>query len=191
MVGIVTASLLLASPDAALKLLTPDEAFEAPPVPPPVVAPPEAAFDAPPAPRWPGITALWLGGGVLTVSTIYGGYTMFDTSRCIDFCSGGPNSAADELQNTGLMVGAGVLTMLAGMGYLAWVQPDEEPRPKSPGYVALSTGITQLLGGVFRYLMVSDAEPFGSWERRSAGIVIGAGAVALAAGIVWLAWAAH
>jgi hypothetical protein len=191
MVGFVTAALLLASPDAPLKPLTADEAFEAPPGPPPAVAPPEAAFETPPAPRWPGIMALWLGGGVLTVSTLYGGYTALDTARCIDFCPSGSSNTADELQNTGLMVGAGVLTMLAGMGYLAWVQPDEEPRPKSPGYVAVSTGITELIGGVFRYLMVSDAEPFLSAERRSVGIVIGSGAVALAAGIVWLAWAAH
>ena len=52
-------------------------------------------------------------------------------------------------------------------------------------------GVTQVVGGVVRGLMISDVEPFLSAERRSAGVIIGSGVVALAAGIVWLAWAAH
>jgi hypothetical protein len=189
MVAIVTAALLLASPDELRRPLTPDEAFEAPPPTPPAVAPPDAAFDTPPAPRWPGILAQWVGGTVLTVSTFYGGVTAAETALFTGPVGQVRGRQAESLINTGLLVGGGVIAMLAGMGYLAWVQPDEEPRPKSPGYVALNTGVTEIIGGVMRYLMVSDVEPFLSAERRSAATIIGSGAVAVAAGIVWLIWA--
>jgi hypothetical protein len=186
MVGMLTAALLVAEPELR-KPLPPDVAFEAAAVP---IPGPEDAFEAPPAPRWPGSLAMWFGGTVLTVSTFYGAVTTVDTALFVGLVRA-PGRQAESLLNTGLLVGGGVFATLAGMGYLAWVQPDEEPRPKSPGFVSLTIGITQLLGGVFRYLMVSDSEPSLSAERRSAGVIIGSGVVALAAGIVWLAWAAH
>jgi hypothetical protein len=154
------------------------------------VAPPDAAFDAPPAPRWPGILAQWVGGTVLTVSTFYGGVTTVQTALFTEPLGPVRGRQADPLQNTALLVGGGVFAMLAGMGYLAWVQPDEEPRPKSPGYVAINTGITEIIGGAVRYIFISDVEPmFLSAERRNAGVIIGSGVVAVAAGIVWLIWA--
>jgi hypothetical protein len=187
MVGIVTAALFLAASDAPLKPLTPDEAFEAPPTPPPTAPPaplPDEAFESAPASRWPGSLAMWVGGSVLTVSTFYGALTA--TTFCAD-CD--PGTHGGPLQDTAFMVGGGVLAMLAGMMYLAWAQPDEEPWPKSPGFVAATTGLVQIVGGLVRQLMVPGFEPDHSWETRSVGVIVGSGAVALVAGIVWLAWA--
>jgi hypothetical protein len=141
-------------------------------------ASPDDSFDDPPAPRWPGVLAMWLAGAELTIETGFGAINTFN------FCCA-PGSQQDPLFQTSLMVGGGVLAMLAGMMYLAWVQPEEEPWPKSPGFVALATGLAQVAGGTFRAAIVSDPQPFRSAEYQSSAIIIVSGIVSLIASTVW------
>ena len=150
-------------------------------------AEPDTAFDRPVAPRWPGVVALLLGGTTLTVSTVYGAGTSLNAVLGCFSCL--RSDTTNYLEQTTFMVGGGVLAMLAGMMYLAWVQPEEEPWPKSPGVVALTSGIVEAIGGTVRFFMAPGTQPFEGREQLASGFIILSGAVALAAGIVWLAWA--
>jgi hypothetical protein len=83
--------------------------------------------------------------------------------------------------------------LLAGMAWLAWTQPPDEPKPRSPAIGAFLAATLELVGGIAEAAMQgSDAiDPFAGHVRQSMVIVISSGVAALAAGVAWLVWASR
>jgi hypothetical protein len=144
---------------------------------------PDAAFDDAPGPRWPGIVAEWMAGSILTIETMYGAAGLGNLS-----CFTCPATLEDDpLFQTSMMTSSGIIIMLGGMMYLAWAQPPEEPWPKSPGVLAIASGAIEIAGAVIRSLMASGSDLQRGHQYLSCGIIAGSGAVALVAGLVWVA----
>jgi hypothetical protein len=149
------------------------------------VASPDEAFDAPPAGRSPGIGAMWIGGTVLTLATA--------VNTNVLTCPNCQPVAPDQLLQSGIVFGAGVFLSLMGMMWLAWVQPAEEPVPKSPGISAIASGLVESGLGVLQTVTSAPnvPEPFRTENMRSCGVIIGAGLALAAAGLAWIIWASR
>lgn len=139
----------------------------------------------PPAPRWPGITSMWLAGASLTVATGIGA----STSICI--ACGGKTFPTAFLERTSALVAGGVGGLLLGLMWQVWMQPADEPKPYSPGATTLATGLAEIAGGAIRTLFVPRFGPESTQQYHCCAVIIGSGIAALAAGVAWLIWAAR
>jgi len=144
---------------------------------------PDAAFDEAPGPRWPGVVAEWVAASILTTETVYGAASLANLS-----CFSCPSNLEDDpLFQASMMTSGGILAMLGGMMYLAWAQPPEEPWPKSPGITAILSGSIEIAGAAIRSLMASGSDLQKEHQYLSCAIIVGSGALALVAGVVWMA----
>jgi hypothetical protein len=146
------------------------------------VTAPDELHEVPPAPRWPGVAALIAGGNVLTAMTAYAATT--------PLCSGCDSSATTQslFELSAALVGSAWLS-LAGMAWLVWVQPEDEPIPRSPGVAAALSGVAQMFIGVAR-LMTAQAQSLNQ-DAAMGGVILGTGIAALAAGVAWAIWLNH
>jgi hypothetical protein len=133
---------------------------------PPAPALLEPVYGPPPAPRALGMTAMLLGGVLLS----------------------GVALSASSSNDTPLTVlaSAGVLSTIGGMMWLVWMQPSEEPKPRGPGYAAGAIGIVHILAGLFTGPL--SATTPSRRDGTEIAVLLGSGVAALIAGIAYGVW---
>lgn len=161
-----------------------------------LAATPVAADELEPvAPRAPGLTLVLIGGQLLTATSAYGGVVAlpFTDGPCFGCAERIQADQAVAMRLNARLVTSGMAVLLAGMAWLAWAQPPDQAKPRSPAIAAFLAAALELTGGVAEAVFKSSepTNPFASDVQRSMIPVIVSGAAALAAGIAWLVWASR
>jgi hypothetical protein len=139
-------------------------------------------YEVPIVSRAPGITAFWIGGGVLGVAA-----EVSATGLCF-VCAVAPNT--DPRFQAFALSTIGTVSVLAGMAWMVWRQPPDEPTSKTPGFAAAIMGATQIVAGLVGFFAPLVGSSAGALhDGQPMAFTVGSGVVTLAAGVAWLVWA--